>query len=100
MFCRRCICRDRQKNSGKHETHFDRWQRDPEAAGVFHPDSVTDCQNEENQHRRPKEQTEDDEDAADATEKRHEKAPDLKVRMNSNVARARSKMGPGGWSAD
>jgi len=89
-----------KKNSGKHETHFDRRQRDPEAAGVFHPDSVTDCQNEENQHRRPKEQTEDDEDAANAAEKRHEKAPDLKVRMNSNVARARSKMGPGGWSAD
>jgi hypothetical protein len=61
---------------------------------MFDANSMPDGQHEQDENSRPKEQPEDDQDAAEATEKRANKSPHLEMRMDSPVARARAKVSP------
>ncbi len=62
---------------------------------MFYANSMSDREDEEDENSRPKEQAEDDQHAAQASEKRADKSPDLEMRMDSPVARTRAEVGPG-----
>jgi hypothetical protein len=66
---------------------------------MFYADSMPDREHEEDENSRAKEQAEDHQDGADASEKRADKSPHLKVGMDSQVARARAEMAPRIWTA-
>jgi hypothetical protein len=62
---------------------------------MFNANSMSDGEDEQDENSRAKEQAEDCKHAADASEKRADKSPHLEMRMDSPVARARAKVGPG-----
>jgi hypothetical protein len=62
---------------------------------MFYANSMPDCEDEQDENSRAKEQAEDCQHAADASEKRANKSPYLEMRMDSPVARAGAEVGPG-----
>jgi hypothetical protein len=62
---------------------------------MFYADSMPDCEDEQDENSRAKEQAEDYQHAAEASKKGANKSPHLEMRMESPVARARAEVGPG-----
>jgi hypothetical protein len=56
---------------------------------------MPDCEDEQDENSRPKEQAENYQHAADASEKRADKSPQFEMRMDSQIARAGAEVGPG-----
>src|SRR5436190_20205709 len=62
---------------------------------MFYADSMSDGENEQDENSWSKKQAKDNQHAAEASEKRADKSPELKMGMDSQVARAGSEMAPG-----
>jgi hypothetical protein len=62
---------------------------------MFYANRMSDCEDEQDENPRPKEQAEDCQHAAQASEKSADKSPHLKMRMDAPIARARAEVRPG-----
>jgi hypothetical protein len=84
-----------EKNSGQDEADFDRRQSDPKSVAVFDADCMGNREEHQNEDPRPKEQPEDDKDAANRAEERADESPKLEMRMNAKIPDPGPEMSPG-----
>jgi hypothetical protein len=90
------VCaRTDEKNAGQHETDFDRGESRAKTTAVLDADRMSNRDEQQNENARPKEQTQDDKDAADRAEQGANESPQLEMRVNTKTPDPGSKMSPG-----
>ena len=90
------FARTDEENAGQNETDFDRGQRVAKSSSFCDRKRVTDSQEKNEQDPDAKKQTDNDQDAADASEERAQKSPKLNMRMQTPGAGPGAEMGPRG----